>query len=233
MPPVDDPRHRATQTRNPWRQLPRGEPYVLPDDQPHVDAFNKLATEAAGLDLRYPPEPFIGNLNAPVVLLSLNPGLSDDDWANSSTSARRAAIWTNLTEAEDRTFYPLSDDFNDTPVGRWWRRCFAGLIELGISEDQLRSHVLNVEFHGYHSRSFSRLPITLPSQWYSFALVEEAMNRGATIVILRGRREWLVALHMLNSYDHLVYLRNPRRATISPGNCDNFAQIVAALQAHS
>lgn len=53
----------------------------------------------------------------------------------------------------------------------------------------LANHLLAVEFHGYHSENWQALPVTLPSQLYTFSLVEGAMGRGAVIVVLRAWRE--------------------------------------------
>ena len=94
-------------------------------------------------------------------------------------------------------------------MGEWWRRCVRQLVLAGQPLEHLARSVLSVEFHGYHSPSFAPIPITLPSQWFGFSLVEQAIARGATVVMTRGRREWEVAVPELMSY-------TPRRRPEAP-----------------
>jgi hypothetical protein len=82
----------------------------------------------------------------------------------------------------------------------------------------LARSMLAIEFHGYHSQSFEPIPITLPSQWFGFSLVEQAIARGATVV-MRGGRQWTVAVPALMAYERVVRLRSPQEAAISPRNC--------------
>jgi hypothetical protein len=213
-------------------ELPSRAPYVLSSDRPFVEAFNKHADEAKRLDLDLLPEPFIGNRSAPLVVLGLNPGWSEQNSENDSTPARPHAILANLRdEPEGQVHYALTPEFASTPVGEWWRRCFRWIVLAGQPLEHLARSVLSVEFHGYHSRSFAPIPITLPSQWFGFSLVEQAIARGATVVMTRGRREWEVAVPELMSYTRVAGLRNPRAATISPGNYGNrdWAMILVAL----
>jgi len=217
---------------NPWMELPSRAPYVLSSDRPFVEAFNKHADEAKRLDLDLLPEPFIGNRSAPLVVLGLNPGWSEQNSENYSTPARPHAILANLRdEPEGQVHYALTPEFASTPVGEWWRRCFRWIVLAGQPLEHLARSVLSVEFHGYHSRSFASMPITLPSQWFGFSLVEQAITRGATVVMTRGRREWEVAVPELMSYTRVVGLRNRGPAAISRGNCGNrdWAMILVAL----
>ena len=73
---------------NPWMELPSRAPYVLSSDRPFVEAFNKHADEAKRLDLDLLPEPFMGNRSAPLVVLGLNPGWSEQNSENDSIHPR-------------------------------------------------------------------------------------------------------------------------------------------------
>ena len=217
---------------NPWMELPSHVPYVLSSDRPFVEAFNKHADEAKRLDLSLLPEPFIGNRSAPLVVLGLNPGWSEQNSENYSTPARLHAILANLRdEPEGQVHYALTAEFASTPVGEWWRRCVRQLVLADQPLEHLVRSVLAVEFHGYHARSFELIPVTLPSQWFGFSLVEQAIARGATVVMTRGRRKWEVAVPELMSYTRVVRLRSPQAAAISPGNCGDrgWAMILGAL----
>ena len=209
--------------KNPWVHLAESPPYVLLDDRKYIDAFNRGEAErnpnpTTGLDLSLLPEPFVGNRRAPVVVLNLNPGWSLRDPENYSTPERRDAVWANLRsdEPDGQIHYAFTESFAGTPGGEYWRKCFRQLLDEGIKLEQLAGSVLSVEMHGYHSRSFAPIPMTLPSQRFAFHLVEQAIEREAVVVILRGMRQWGVVVPELRG--RVVEVNNPRSATISRGN---------------
>lgn len=83
---------------NPWLALPGRAPFVLPQDAPYVHAFNQWRRErcrgrcgrpACGADASscrdasrvrpdYTPEPRLGPVDAPLVILQLNASFSAD-----------------------------------------------------------------------------------------------------------------------------------------------------------
>lgn len=63
---------------NPWADLPDTRPYILPQDQSILAGFQPRRPEAA-IQTEVLPEPFFGDPEAPVLLLGLNPGFSDDE----------------------------------------------------------------------------------------------------------------------------------------------------------
>lgn len=91
--------------------------------------------------------------------------------------------------------------------------------------------MLAVEFHGYHSKKWRHIPVTLPSQRYGFWLVERAIERGALIVILRGRVDWEIAVPELGTYDNRIVTHSHQSSAISPGNCGSagFEQFIHAV----
>ena len=212
---TDDPT-----ARNPWLELPSAAPYVLSSDRPFVEAFNKHASEANQFDLGVPPEPFIGNRGAPLIVLGLNPGRTEWDSENYMTPERLDAVLANLGDDPERqVHYALTEAFAGAPVGRWWRRRVNQLVLAGPPLGHLARSMLAIEFHGYHSQSFEPIPITLPSQWFGFSLVEQAIARGATVVMTRGGRQWTVAVPALMAYERVVSLRSRQEAAISPKDC--------------
>lgn len=125
-----------------------------------------------------------------------------------------------LTAAPARSRHTyLLDEFSRSPGGRWWRRALARLEEDGIERSVLLSEVLAIEFHGYHSESYTTMPVTLPSQRYGFWLVEAAIARGAVIMMMRGQRDWSIAVPKLSQYQRVILNRNPRSSSISPATC--------------
>ncbi len=216
---------------NPWTLLPSEPPFVLPADRPYVEAANRDRSERYRLATELVPEPFAGAHHAPLVVLSLNPGIQDADFEVHRSPDHRAMLLGNL-QPERSVLLGLRDAFQGTPAGRWWRRCFKAVIGQGHQPEDLARRVLSVEFHGYHSRAWQPLPITLPSQPYTFGLVEQAVQRGATVVVLRGWSAWRVAVPRLNDYPGAVWAF-PRAGTISPRSCgvEPFQRVLRALDA--
>ncbi len=66
---------------NPWLSLPAEVPFVLGEDSSAIAQFNGRATERTRIETTLLPEPFVGRLDAPILLLALNPGVSDGDFA--------------------------------------------------------------------------------------------------------------------------------------------------------
>ena len=62
---------------NPWLQFPTDIPRLLASDQPAIDAFNAHYIDAPEFTIQSQllPEPFIGDPQAPVYVLGLNPGI--------------------------------------------------------------------------------------------------------------------------------------------------------------
>jgi len=216
--------------RNPWIELPERSPYVLPTDHPHVDAFNYHSHKDPGyrFDLSLLPQPFLGNLQAPLIVLGRNPDVAGGHRAGAYADAIRA----NLTsESGNGALLGLLPEFDEEPNARWWRRCFREVLdELGSSPGDIAPRILSIEFHGYHSERWKLLP-TLPSQHYGFWLVEQAIARGATVVVMRGQRDWEIAVPALRGHRPTVTLVNPRSATISRANCsqNGFDAVLRAL----
>jgi hypothetical protein len=211
----------GAETGNPWRGLDLSAPYVTAGDEPYVMAWNDSLPEGKDspffLDLGLPPEPFLGPHDAPVVVLSANPGNAPGDpaaYQRIGASGRLAEI----ARVDGAPLRWLADDVCGTPGGTWWRKTLGALNTVGYRFDELARCVLDVEFHGYHSARWRALPVTLPSQWFGFGLVEQAITRGAVIVLTRAEREWKVAVPGLAGYGRLVRVKSWQTSSLSPGN---------------
>jgi len=56
----------------------------------------------------------------------------------------------------------------------------------------------------------------ITTQGYSWVLVHNAIERGAVIVIRYGKARWFDAVRGLETYQHLVVLKEARQTHISP-----------------
>ncbi len=220
---------------NPWLELPGTAPFVLPADERYLDAFNATDRRRPehAIDMRLLPEPWLGRHDAPVVVLAANPGLDPSDATVHARPDFEQAIRANLTTPGGVPNYLLDPRFRGAPGARWWRRrAFARLLADGVDEQALRDRVLVVEFHGYHSRNWTPLPVTLPSQWYGFSLVEQAVRRGALVILVRPARLWMVAVPELGQRPKQVLtLRSAQNPAISSRNLGDRAAYDAVIAA--
>lgn len=213
---------------SPWCKLPRGRRLVLKSDDQYVDAFNKHAKPGSRINTSLVPEPFFGNLSAPVVLLLLNPGLGGDDarWHAKPLYRTRLANAVRRGKSSEH-FHLLAEP--EAPGTRWWRRACKELIdEVGLQT--LATRLLAVEYFPYHSRTFAHSHVRLPSQRHAFAIVERAVQRGAEIVCMRGERLWKGAVPALEGYVKYRKLKSTRSSSLSRKNLPKFKQLVGVLQ---
>lgn len=200
---------------NPWRSLPPAVPFVLACDATTVDQHNSKASEAHRFRLEMIPEPFLGNPDAPAVLLNLNPGFVESDLADYSPLQRQEIMRRNLLHGGDGIYY-LLPEFDGTAGARWWRLKLGPLIS-AADRDRVRCGILVLEFVGYKSKRF-RHPRPLASQPYTFSLLQRAIRRKATIIVMRGEKLWRSAVEDLAETTY-HRLNSPQNVMISPKNC--------------
>ncbi len=205
---------------------------MLPDDAKSIDAFNRTADRRVRLKLSLLPEPWVGRLTAPAVLLNLNPGIgsgSHNSWFKRPELVN--AIRANLAQEPRREFpfHYLDPALAQSGGGIWWGRALRQLVaDAGLQKVARR--IVTIEYHGYHSYGFTLLPITLPSQRYTFAAVRRALDRDAVVIAMRGWRYWSVAVPELLDYSRLYRTSNPQVSSISPKNCPRgFDPILEAI----
>ena len=215
---------------NPWMLLGSVPPYVLAADAPFVDRFNERAGDRHRIRPEIIPEPYLGNPEAQVVLLNLNPGFVDDERGTDLGPRFNDAARANLEHRHpDYPFYLLDPTLPDSPGQEWWRKKLRALIA-ATSLEAVARQVFVVELHGYHSRRFSGR-LNVPSQEYTRSLVLAAIARSAVLVVMRGLRYWLELVPELRDVGTLTVVRNVQNPTISPGNLPNFDRIVEAVAA--
>lgn len=218
---------------NPWHALPSEPPFVLPEDLAVVREFNRRASKDHKLRInRLLPEPYVGDPNAPVVFLGNNPGFGNAARYRMEPYFRERMRNNLLHKKVDCPFVYFDPDLNEI-LRYWWESKLRGLLRHGFKHDVLARSILAVEHFPYPSRNYRgwRDPLPSKAQDYSFSLVRKAMQRKATIVLMRGRKRWLRALPELERYKRFYRLNNPMAGTISERNCENFKKIVRAIGA--
>ena len=210
---------------NPWAYFATHNidtiPCVLPQDKLKIQEIqNRLqkSTKKEEIELHWDlfPEPFIGMTDAPIVFLGLNPGFNqtDPDWHKNSVM--REAVIANLIEApRPCPFYPLDPALAGSAIAKWWKLVLdPWLSGNNIRRSRVAERILAIELFPYHSQKFGvRLPEIqkLPSHPYTQALVRDAMNRKALLLILRSQQLWQKAIPELNHYPHVYHLTGSGR----------------------
>lgn len=218
MLPEDEPSLREFESR--WRQQCERHGWSYPDS-PHR------------LHLEVPPEPFIGNPEASVVLLLLNPGYSDEDFcAYNDPTLDEASRLNRQHGLQDSPypFYYLDPRFQAYSGSEWWRRHLRRLID-DCGLESVARNVACIEHFPYHSQRYPG-KVSVPSQYYGFHLVEQAIERDAVIVLVRGKGPWFASVLALESYSKCIELKNKQNVRLTRGNCPDgcYDRIVKAIR---
>lgn len=215
---------------NPWIALPQEQPYVLPNEYPHIRKFNASSKRIHHIRLELMPEPYLGRPDAPIILLNLNPGFMDEEIYFHTfdeyfiNQCRR----TLNHESQEYPFYLLDPAIFESEGHKWWMKKLRQPIEIGGAR-KVAQTFLCVEYFPYHSAKYKQMKKPLNSQCYSWHLVREAMARNAYIILMRSRRLWLDAVPELENYPNFSQLKNFQNVTISPGNCPEAWPVILEL----
>jgi len=201
-----------TDTQNPWEKMKKspdanGE-YILDIDRAHIDKLrNKL-------NLKLFPEPFIGDPEAPVYLLNLNPGFNESD--KEDMEDLKNYIFKNYKHK--CPFYYLNDNLKETNGGKWWRQRLGELIEeCGIKK--VANNVFCIEYFPYHSNKWTSGKVCIPSQEYNQALIEKAITERKLFIVMRNKL--FSQIEELKTYKNILFLNSPQNVSISRKNIEN------------
>jgi hypothetical protein len=220
---------------NPWLEIGDRAPFVLPADAAPIERFNRTARSAHLIHLQAPPEPFVGNPTAGVVLLNLNPRFDHAGIVVRASLPRFVPLsLANLRHAShDCPFFLLHPDLDGDRGQAWWKLILGRLIrDRGL--ERVARGVLVVELFPYRTEKFTRRLPSLASQAYGFDLVRLAVERDAIVVVMRGELQWLEAVPALREARlPPTTLRNRQRPFLSPGNLsdETYARILESLSA--
>ncbi len=208
------------------------------------------------LSFNYFPEPFWGDVNSNVYCLNMNPGELDLDFIqandgngvlekyNQDVLSHRfrddgcifetgKPIYDNLKLRDqilDNYFNtpqkqrPIVTSVNPRPhVGNFWHREMWSSLRQQLGRDP---KIFFIEYFPYHSNRGFKFPDYLPSYEYRNWLIEEAMNAGKVIIIMRKENEWYNITdnnigYRLRTYPNKLLLKNRQRVWLSQGNLVN------------
>ncbi len=194
--------------KNPWTKLIKGKrnQYYLEKDLSKINNFNRnlgKKNKNIRIHLSSIPEPFIGNPEAKVILLNLNPGYNKESvFKQNKHRDFREEVVNNLKHKKPgkHPFYYLDPKFEKHPGYKWWNSVLEDLItEAG--REIVSNSVFCIEYFPYHSKNAPTLKAE--SQNYNFYLVKKAIERKALIVIIRYEKQWLAAVSQLKEHTYI------------------------------
>lgn len=215
---------------NPWLQLPDSAPYILPSDLTQVTSYNQKTDDMFKIVTNTLPEPYIGNLDdAKIILLNLNPGHDENVtiWHGREDFIQENR--KNLLFQSNPPFYLLNHRFENSGGFKWWKQKLKELLDIfGI--EKVAKDVMCIEYFPYPSKKYKRAQI-LPSQLYSFHIVEEAIRLNKKIIIMRSRKLWIDAVPSLADYQY-VTLKSSQNPCISRNNLPDgeFEKLISYLK---
>jgi hypothetical protein len=216
---------------NPWHDFPSSQPYLLSADKESVLKHNDRLPETHQIKHNVLPEPYLGNPDAPIVLLNQNPGYSEEDISFYDQEHVRELWRKNILHEPMKYPFWLIDTNLSPNIGgtRWWRQKLKEPIQIAGLE-KVANRICCIEWFPYHSRKFSQPKTILASQQYSFDLVRRSITSQAVIILMRNQKLWLQSIPELTEYRFIFRLNNPQNVAISKNNCpEGFPHIVKAL----
>ena len=213
---------------NPWLAFnpSEGQPRFHDLDRAHALSFNKARSRKEyRLAEHLEPFPYLGNPEAPILVLLANPGVSEQESQASFRMSpeellmkRRNLTHSGLDSSEPGSVFPNAPKMESL----YFDSRVKELIE-ETSPERVSKGLFFVNFHAYHSKSWQAIPFTFETQRYSFDLVDKAIKRGSIIVTGRNLLGWFTAVPDLYDYKYRVAFKSPRSSHLSKGNLENDA----------
>ena len=206
--------------------------YVHNLDEPTITTYNqKVKNYKYKIQTHMLPEPWVGNLDAPIVVLQANPGASESevnpDWLPNNFQLE-AARKTLHQEPMDYPLYWLDPRLQETEGAKWSLGNMKWLINDSTLE-QVANRVLLIETHSYHSRNFDPKLNSLQTQEYTKHILRESIRNEALIIALRQKNYWFTEVPELANYwksGKVFGVKNVQRAFLSPGNLGEYYEVI-------
>lgn len=221
---------------NIWKGIPTRAPFILEEDLFVIQEMNYLYRGSAKeIQTQLLPEPFVGNINAPIIILTKNTGFDkgDDPIWHAKERFQRLALSNLYQEPSDYPLYFLHPEIKDSPGAIWHYGKMKELIRR-TSLTRVADNVCSIPYFPYHTSRFSVIPKKiskegLSSHRYTKLLIRNAIDRRAIIIMASGRRAWASLVPELDNYQKKYLLRSAQCHCITPGNLDQFEELVDAL----
>lgn len=185
--------------KNIWKDIKKVNGYyVLEEDKKDLNILSKY------FDLTKIPEPRLGNINSKILILSGNPNIKSK---------------TGITHQERldslKNHYSNHLCINHSKDD-WWQKRFKDWVKILTTAKKvndntsayniLSENICTLEFYPYSSKKFPKKEIKLESHKYQKAIIKNAINNNAAIIITRARVNWFYLYEGLENYNKLYFL---------------------------
>lgn len=216
---------------NPWIDYQFKDSFLHEFDHALIEDFNKKAKEDVKYCDQLLPDPYIGSLHSKILLLALNPGLSEDDFQTHAQTKYKELNRQNLDQMKSTyPFYYLNPEL-DCPGSRWWHKKMKWLIE-EFDVKKIAQTFYCLQYMPYHSIAFKKSSLLIPTQEYTRQVVKGHIRNNLPIIIMRSKKIWVELVPELEDYEHAFLLKNPRNPTLSPTNIgsENFERLIGWIK---
>lgn len=196
---------------NPWQNI-SWEQTIAECDKEVVATFNNNKRRKIKICDKLLPEPFSGNPESNVLCLNLNPGVSDGDFC---FIGNQTLLDMTRRTLRGETEYSMWLDENSPYPGRKWWTDRTAQLKCAIG-GQPKMFVL--EYFPYHTKKSVNFP-NLPSDFYRNILLDNAIDEGKLVIIMRGKKWWY-------DIDAIVHDKDGREITLGEKlrNYDNILE---------
>ena len=219
--------------KNPWLGFTHSDYMVHPDDASAFEDHNSRVEDKYKFVPFLAPEPWVGNVEAPIVILLANPGATKENLAGEreTNPYREEFSIKNLNQSIDQyQHYFLNPLLQDDPGGAWWSSRLRELIDATSLEAVARS-VLSLETIPYHSMNFKAPRQEMATQEYTYSILDAAVKRGAVILAQRQLSHWAAKVPSLKGYNKVFQPNSAQSAYFSEGNYpEAFPHLVNAMK---
>lgn len=209
---------------NPWEQFD----YTRADQVHPLDAevfarFNQRMakrknSERLTLSSTHTPLPYFGSSDARLIFLAANPGLDPVKTVEEETPVRRLFFdQARKHELKDEPFVFLRKEFEGTPGYSWWESRTRKLRD-AMGDEKFRQTAFSAEIHPYKSQNYQTLYEPMPTQQYTFDLVNRLVSGGAWVILMRAKKEWREAVPELTRSSRVIELNSAQSSFMTPNN---------------
>jgi hypothetical protein len=219
--------------KNPWLGFKHSDYMVHPDDVQAFEDHNSRSQDKYKFLPFLAPEPWIGRLDAPIVILLANPGATLENLAGAreENKYREEFSIKNLNQDLDKfPHYFLNPLLASDPGGEWWSKRMRELID-ATSLEAVSNSILSLETIPYHSVNFKSPRKEISTQNYTYKILDEAISRGAVVLAHRQIRHWEAKVPSLKGYKNLFQPNSVRSTYFSKGNYPKaFSRLLDAVE---
>jgi len=228
---------------NPWREyFTRSNTAKFhPADEVHCHAFNEAIAPQKNSHLHklredLEPLPYLGNQNAPILVLLANPGAGGSgpernvEFSGKKLELHKKNLLHDQQDTNDyaQKFNSPDDNLLESP---YFKQCTRELVNL-TSVEAVATRIFFVNYHAYQSKSWFPIPFTFPTQDYTFFLVDQAVKRNALIIMKRNMLGWFTAVPSLSRHRNIGEFKSSRRISLTERNLEEsvFQEVVERLR---